>query len=69
MGDVIELLPYAGKALKNGQVITTFEVRSEVLFDEVQAGGRIPLIIGRALTARAREFLGLPASTVFPRSA
>ena len=65
MGDVIELYPYAGKAVKNGTQITTFEVRSEVLFDEVQAGGRIPLIIGRALTARAREFLGLPASTVF----
>jgi len=65
MGDVIELRPYEGKALKNGEVISTFEVKSEVLFDEVRAGGRIPLIIGRGLTAKAREALGLPASTLF----
>ena len=65
MGDVIELRPYEGKALKNGQVIAEFEVKSEVLFDEVRAGGRIPLIIGRGLTAKAREALGLPASTLF----
>ncbi len=65
MGDVIELRPYEGKALKNGEVIATFQVKSEVLFDEVRAGGRIPLIIGRGLTAKAREALGLPASTLF----
>ncbi|MEY4654208.1 MAG: Aconitase 2, partial [Pseudomonadota bacterium] len=65
MGDVIELRPYEGKALKNGQVIAEFKVKSEVLFDEVRAGGRIPLIIGRGLTAKAREALGLPASTLF----
>lgn len=65
MGDVIELRPYEGKALKNGEVISTFEVKSDVLFDEVRAGGRIPLIIGRGLTAKAREALGLPPSTLF----
>ncbi|MFN9473816.1 bifunctional aconitate hydratase 2/2-methylisocitrate dehydratase [Acidovorax sp.] len=65
MGDEIELLPYAGKALKDGQVIAEFEVKSEVLFDEVRAGGRIPLIIGRGLTAKAREALGLAPSTLF----
>ncbi len=65
MGDVVELAPYAGKAYKNGKEIASFQVKSDVLFDEVRAGGRIPLIIGRALTARAREHLGLPASTVF----
>ena len=65
MGDEIELLPYAGKALKDGNVIAEFEVKSEVLFDEVRAGGRIPLIIGRGLTAKAREALGLPPSTLF----
>jgi len=65
MGDVIELRPYEGKALKNGEVIAEFQVKSEVLFDEVRAGGRIPLIIGRGLTAKAREALGLPASTLF----
>ncbi len=65
MGDVVELQPYAGKAFKNGSEIASFQVKSDVLFDEVRAGGRIPLIIGRALTARAREHLGLPTSTVF----
>jgi len=65
MGDVIELRPYEGKALKNGQVVAEFKVKSDVLFDEVRAGGRIPLIIGRGLTAKAREALGLAPSTVF----
>ena len=64
-GDVVELRPYEGKALKDGAVIAEFQVKSEVLFDEVRAGGRIPLIIGRGLTAKARESLGLPASTLF----
>ena len=65
MGDVVELRPYEGKALKGGQVIAEFKVKSEVLFDEVRAGGRIPLIIGRGLTAKAREALGLAPSTLF----
>jgi len=65
MGDVVELLPYAGKALKNGEVIAEFKVKSDVLFDEVRAGGRIPLIIGRGLTAKARDALGLEPSTLF----
>jgi len=65
MGDVIELRPYEGKALKNGAVIAEFQVKSEVLFDEVRAGGRIPLIIGRGLTAKARAALGLPVSSLF----
>lgn len=64
-GDVVELRPYEGKALKDGKVIAEFQVKSEVLFDEVRAGGRIPLIIGRGLTAKAREALGLPVSTLF----
>jgi aconitate hydratase 2/2-methylisocitrate dehydratase len=65
MGDEIELRPYEGVALKNGEVVARFQVRSEVLFDEVRAGGRIPLIIGRGLTTKAREVLGLPPSTLF----
>jgi aconitate hydratase 2 / 2-methylisocitrate dehydratase len=65
MGDVIELRPYEGKALKDGKEIASFQVKSEVLFDEVRAGGRIPLIIGRGLTTKAREALGLPVSTLF----
>ena len=65
MGDVIELRPYEGVALKNGEVVAKFQVKSDVLFDEVRAGGRIPLIIGRGLTTKAREALGLPPSTLF----
>jgi aconitate hydratase 2/2-methylisocitrate dehydratase len=69
MGDVITIHPYDGKITKAGaqgtEVVTSFQIRSDVLFDEVRAGGRINLIIGRSLTAKAREFLGLPASTVF----
>ncbi|WP_296248085.1 bifunctional aconitate hydratase 2/2-methylisocitrate dehydratase [uncultured Stenotrophomonas sp.] len=64
-GDVVELRPYDGKALKNGEVIAEFQVKSDVLFDEVRAGGRIPLIIGRGLTAKAREALGLPVTDLF----
>ncbi|ATD67641.1 bifunctional aconitate hydratase 2/2-methylisocitrate dehydratase [Luteimonas chenhongjianii] len=64
-GDVIELRPYEGKALKDGNVIAEFQVKSEVLFDEVRAGGRIPLIVGRGLTAKARESLGLPVTDLF----
>ena len=65
MGDTVELRPYEGKALKNGEVIAEFKVKSDVLFDEVRAGGRIPLIVGRGLTSKAREALGLPPSTLF----
>lgn len=65
MGDVIDIYPYAGKIERDGVVIETFQLRSDVLLDEVQAGGRINLIIGRSLTAKALEFLGLPATDVF----
>ncbi|MBL8342398.1 MAG: bifunctional aconitate hydratase 2/2-methylisocitrate dehydratase [Rubrivivax sp.] len=65
MGDVIDVRPYEGKLLKGGQTVAEFKIKSDVLFDEVRAGGRINLIIGRSLTAKAREFLGLPASTTF----
>jgi aconitate hydratase 2 / 2-methylisocitrate dehydratase len=65
MGDVIDIYPYEGKIEKEGKVAVEFQLKNEVLFDEVRAGGRINLIIGRSLTAKAREFLGLPASTTF----
>ena len=65
MGDVVDIFPYEGKIVKNGETIANFELKSQVLFDEVQAGGRINLIIGRGLTGKAREALGLPASEVF----
>jgi len=65
MGDEIELRPYDGKAFKNGKEISSFSLKSPVILDEVRAGGRIPLIVGRGLTAKARAALGLPASTEF----
>ena len=65
-GDVIEILPYEGKILnENGEVVSEFEHKSDVILDEVQADGRINLIIGRGLTQRAREHMGLPPSEVF----
>ena len=65
MGDVIDIFPLAGKVEKNGELIASFSYKSDVLLDEVRAGGRINLIIGRGLTAKAREALGLPTSTLF----
>ena len=68
-GDVIDIYPYDGKVTKHGSddALATFELSSDVLLDEVRAGGRIPLIIGRGLTDRAREALGLPVTDVFKR--
>ncbi|MEN9798399.1 MAG: hypothetical protein RL653_2095, partial [Pseudomonadota bacterium] len=67
-GDVVTVHPYAGKVTNAaGEVVATFELKTQVLLDEVQAGGRIPLIIGRSVTDKARKALGLPASTVFRR--
>jgi aconitate hydratase 2/2-methylisocitrate dehydratase len=65
MGDVVDILPYDGRIVKGGATVAEFKIKSDVLFDEVRAGGRINLIIGRSLTAKAREYLGLQASTVF----
>ena len=69
MGDVIDVYPFEGVAKRGGtdDVIATFELNTPVLVDEVQAGGRIPLIIGRSLTERAREALNLPASDLFAK--
>ncbi|MFE8071559.1 bifunctional aconitate hydratase 2/2-methylisocitrate dehydratase [Marinobacteraceae bacterium S3BR75-40.1] len=66
MGDVIEIRPYEGKILNEaGETISEFKFKSDVILDEVQAGGRIPLIIGRGLTNKAREALGLGATDIF----
>jgi aconitate hydratase 2/2-methylisocitrate dehydratase len=66
MGDVIEVRPYDGKILNEaGETISEFGFKSDVILDEVQAGGRIPLIIGRGLTAKARTALGLGATDLF----
>ena len=64
-GDVIDIYPFAGKVEKDGKVIAEFKHKSDVILDEVRAGGRINLIIGRGLTTKAREALGLPASDLF----
>jgi len=67
MGDVIDIYPFEGKVCNHdsGELISSFELKTDVLLDEVRAGGRIPLIIGRGLTDRARQSLGLEASNVF----
>ena len=66
MGDVIDIRVYDGQVLNEaGEVISEFDLRSDVLLDEVRAGGRINLIIGRGLTAKAREALGLEESPLF----
>ncbi|MGL5799552.1 MAG: bifunctional aconitate hydratase 2/2-methylisocitrate dehydratase [Plesiomonas sp.] len=67
MGDVIDIYPYQGEVRLHStqQVVARFSLKTDVLLDEVRAGGRIPLIIGRGLTSKARESLGLPVSTVF----
>ena len=66
-GDVVDIDVYAGKINRHdsGELVTEFELKTDVLLDEVRAGGRIPLIIGRGLTQRAREHLGLGASDLF----
>ena len=69
MGDVFDIYPHDGKITKHDsdEVIATFELKSPTLLDEVRAGGRIPLIIGRGLTNKAREYLGLGASDIFTK--
>ncbi|WP_114996434.1 bifunctional aconitate hydratase 2/2-methylisocitrate dehydratase [Grimontia hollisae] len=69
MGDVIDVYPFKGEVRSHDtdEVLSTFKLKTDVLYDEVRAGGRIPLIIGRGLTDRAREALGLEPSDVFRR--
>ena len=67
MGDVIDIYPYEGKVknAETGEELCDFSLKTDIILDEVQAGGRIPLIIGRGLTGRAREALGLEPSDLF----
>jgi len=67
MGDVVDVYPYEGvvRSHETGQELSRFELKTNVLLDEVRAGGRIPLIIGRGLTDRARTALGMEASDLF----
>jgi len=64
-GDVVTIFPYKGEAHKDGKCISTFKLNPNTITDEVRAGGRIPLIIGRGLTSKARGVLGLGASDAF----
>ena len=67
-GNLISIYPHEGKIKdENNKIITSFELKSETFLDEVRAGGRIPLIIGRSLTDKSREFLDLPPTDVFVR--
>ncbi|EEO23726.2 aconitate hydratase 2 [Helicobacter bilis ATCC 43879] len=67
-GDVITLKPYSGEILKDSKVVSTFSLSPVTIIDEIRAGGRIPLIIGRGLTNRARKFLGLEESKEFAQA-
>jgi aconitate hydratase 2/2-methylisocitrate dehydratase len=70
-GDVIDIHPYAGKITRHGtdELVAEFKLKTDIILDEVRAGGRIPLIIGRGLTDKARLELGLGISQVFVRAA
>lgn len=67
-GDLITLKPFTGEILKDGKVVSTFEITPNTMFDEIRAGGRIPLIIGRGLSQRARKFLNLPEKKIFEKA-
>ncbi len=64
-GDVVTIYPYKGEAHKNGECIATFKLNPNTITDEVRAGGRIPLIIGRGLTSKARAVLGMDTGDIF----
>ncbi|MFA6188307.1 MAG: bifunctional aconitate hydratase 2/2-methylisocitrate dehydratase [Sulfuricurvum sp.] len=66
-GDVLDIDARAGTITKNGAVIATFNLRPNTIEDEVRAGGRIPLIIGRGLTNKARTALGMSPENIFAK--
>ncbi|WDL74177.1 bifunctional aconitate hydratase 2/2-methylisocitrate dehydratase [Helicobacter winghamensis] len=68
-GDVIEIYPFKGEIHKNGVVVSKFDLKPNTMADEIRAGGRINLIIGRGLTAKAREALGMPKEEIFAKPA
>ncbi len=69
MGDVIDVYPYKGEVRRHDsdELVTTFQLKTDVLLDEVRAGGRIPLIIGRGLTEKARAELGMGPTDLFKK--
>lgn len=64
-GDNIEIYPYKGEIYKDGKVVSTFNLIPNTIYDEFRAGGRIPLIIGKSLCNKSREFLGLEPEDIF----
>lgn len=66
-GDVIDVYPYKGEIHKNGAVVSKFELSPNTLADEIRAGGRINLIIGRGLTAKAQEAMGTRDDSIFAK--
>lgn len=68
-GDVIEIYPFKGEIHKGGEVVSRFNLKPNTIADEIRAGGRINLIIGRGLTAKAREALGMPKEEIFAKPA
>lgn len=70
MGDIVHFYPKQGKLTdEKGNILANFVLKPTTLLDEVRAGGRIPLIIGRTLTNKARDILNLRPSTIFTQSA
>jgi len=68
-GDVIHIHPHEGKIVNDaGELLGTFKLKPATLADEVRAGGRIPLIIGRTLTDKAREAQAMPPTDLFQRA-
>eukprot|EP01029_Cantina_marsupialis_P000533 TRINITY_DN1038_c0_g5_i1.p1 TRINITY_DN1038_c0_g5~~TRINITY_DN1038_c0_g5_i1.p1 ORF type:complete len:851 (-),score=229.39 TRINITY_DN1038_c0_g5_i1:12502-15054(-) len=65
MGDEIVINNAKGEITRNGELVTTFKINPNTVPDEYRAGGRIPLIIGKALTEKARKALGMEAATIF----
>ena len=66
-GDIIDVYPLEGKIEKDGKILAQFKLSPNTLADEYQAGGRIPLIIGRGLTTKARESLGMDCEDIFAK--
>ena len=66
-GDIIEIYPFKGEICKNGVVVSRFDLKPNTIADEIRAGGRINLIIGRGLTTKAREALGMPKEEIFAK--
>jgi aconitate hydratase 2/2-methylisocitrate dehydratase len=64
-GDIITIKPFDGVIERDGEVVSRFTIEPNTLPDEMRAGGRIPLIIGKGLTAKAREALGMDAGDIF----